>query len=166
MRSLTPFLVASLMLSGCTFPPPKPPRTQLQVREMQTRSYTNKIGFKRVMKAVINVLQDDGYIIKNADKELGFITAVKEAELDNNWERGLSIAFGNEQSRYRNNKVSECSVNISERGKDIRVRAIFQNKVLDNYGAAYSINHVEAPDFYQKFFAQVDKGLFLEEQGF
>ena len=160
-------LLFGLLLSGCTFKPPKPAKTQLQVREMQTRNYQNKVGdFKRVMKAVINVLQDDGYIIKNADKELGFITAVREAELDNAWEKGLSIAFGSEQSRYRNNRVSECSVNISERGKEIRVRAIFQNKVLDNYGAAYSITHVEEPKYYQEFFARVDKGLFLEEQGF
>lgn len=163
------FLLLYLLsiLWGCSFPPPMPPKTQLQIREMQTRYYPNNVNdFKRVMKAVINVLQDDGYIIKNADKELGFITAVKEAEVANSWERGLSFTFGNQQTRFRNNTVSECSVNISEHGKQIRVRAIFQLKTLDNFGAAYSIEHIERAEFYQDFFSRVDKGMFLEEQGF
>ena len=164
--SLFLFLCLS-SFSACTFAPPKPPRTQLQIREMQTRSYDNKVGnFKRVMKAVINVLQDDGFIIKNADKELGFITAVKEYDVTNTWERGLSMTFGNNQSRYRNNVVMESSVNLTEVNKGVRVRALFQKKTLDNFGAAYGIEHVERPEFYQEFFSKVDKGLFLEEQGF
>lgn len=161
------FITFLFFLSACTFAPPKPPRTQLQIREMQTRNYDNKVGdFKRVMKAVINVLQDDGFIIKNADRELGFITAVKEYDVSRGWERGLSMTFGNNQSRYRNNVIMESSVNLTEINKGVRVRALFQRKTLDNFGAAYEIEHIEQPEFYQEFFSKVDKGLFLEEQGF
>lgn len=155
-----------LLLAGCSFQPPAPPKTQLQIREMQTRNYDNKVGdFKRVMKAVINVLQDDGYIIKNADKDLGFITAVKEDEAGSSWERGFSMAFGNQQARYRNNSIREASVNLTEYGNQIRVRALFQHKTMDNFGAAYSVDRIEDQKFYQEFFARVDKGLYLEEQG-
>jgi len=56
--------------------------TQTQIREFQTRYYdTNDV--KLVMKSVLNVLQDDGFIVKNAVPELGLLTANKEIDLSN-----------------------------------------------------------------------------------
>jgi len=54
--------------------------TQLETREFQTRMFdTNNI--KLVMKAMVNVLQDDNYIITNAVTDLGVIMAKKEIDL-------------------------------------------------------------------------------------
>jgi len=116
------------------------------------------------MKAVINVLQDDGFIIRNADRELGFITAQKEVDLQRTWESAFARMADGSNARYTKNSVIESSVNISEFGPDIRVRAIFQEKVLDNLGGTISVRQVENAGFYQDFFAKVDKGIFLERQ--
>jgi len=75
----------ALAVTGCTIvnqPPQRPltPQTQLQTREFQTREYdTNDV--KLIMKAVLNTLQDDGFVVKNAVIDLGLLTAEKEIQL-------------------------------------------------------------------------------------
>jgi len=161
------FLTVVLIFSGCAMTPPVPQMSQLEIREMQTRSYENGgVSFKQVMKAIINVLQDDGFIIKNADKELGFITAVQETDVETPWGSAFAIGFGDQQPRYPKNAINEGSVNITERGKRMQVRAIFQKKVLDNLGGTSSVHQITNLEYYQKFFSKVDKGLFLEKQGY
>ena len=46
-----------------------------------------------VLKAVANVLQDEGYIITNAESELGLITAEKEASIEDGTEKFFAILF-------------------------------------------------------------------------
>lgn len=164
-RTSVSSLLLLLLCSGCALPPPVPQKTQLEVRQMQTREYQRPPGgTKQVMKAVINVLQDEGYIIKNADKELGFITATKETDIQNQWEAFFSQLANSENPRFSKNSVVESSVNISEFGSDVRVRAVFQLKVQDNLGGTVSVKQIDDPFFYQQFFAKVDKGIFLEKE--
>jgi len=169
------------MISACTivntFQPPDAPKTQLQTRQVQTREFdTNNV--KLIMKAVINVLQDDGFIVKNAQLDLGLLTAQKEIDLSQS--QGNSNDFwseffkGIDRNRSRNNtdltyskiKIVESSVNISEFGKQTKVRANFQVKVLDNLGNPKEVYQVEDAKFYQDFFVKVDKGVFIQKQGF
>ncbi len=180
------FLILALigivsMISACTivntFQPPDAPKTQLQTRQVQTREFdTNNV--KLIMKAVINVLQDDGFIVKNAQLDLGLLTAQKEIDLSQS--RGNSNDFwseffkGIDRNRSRNStdltyskiKIVESSVNISEFGKQTKVRANFQVKVLDNLGNPKEVYQVEDAKFYQDFFVKVDKGVFIQKQGF
>ena len=66
-RSFIPFV---LLLGACVAPtPPKPPRSQLEIRQEQTREYDTH-DTRLVMKALLNVLQDDGFIVKNAVVDL------------------------------------------------------------------------------------------------
>ena len=53
------------------------PQTQLQKRQYQTRQYDN-IDKATLMKAMLNVLQDEGFIVNNASSLLGFISGAKE----------------------------------------------------------------------------------------
>jgi hypothetical protein len=67
-----------------------PPKTQLQVREYQTRYF--EVNDKNIiMKAVVNTLLDDGYIIKNVNNELGIITAEKGSPIKDEEARNSSI---------------------------------------------------------------------------
>ena len=169
------------MISACTivntYQAPDAPKTQLQTRQVQTREFdTNNV--KLIMKAVINVLQDDGFIVKNAQLDLGLLTAQKEIDLSQS--RGNSNDFwseffkGIDRNRSRNSndltyskiKIVESSVNISEFGKQTKVRANFQVKVLDNLGNPKEVYQVEDAKFYQDFFVKVDKGVFIQKQGF
>jgi hypothetical protein len=184
-------------LSSCTFvsqgpPPPRPQQTQLQVREYQTREFdTNDV--RLVMKAVLNTLQDDGFVVKNAVVDLGLLTASKEIEIaqsgsrrtnerrdsDDYWFRVFESVFGSSGSASRNRqtnnqqparfskfKVIEVSVNVSDIGRRCKVRANFLAKVLDNQGDPMEVFTIDDQKFYQEFFAKVDKGVFLQRQGF
>jgi hypothetical protein len=67
-----------------------PPKTQLQVREYQTRYF--EVNDKNIiMKAIVNTLLDDGYIIKNVNNELGIITAEKGSAIKEKEARNSSI---------------------------------------------------------------------------
>ena len=85
MKKVLFFLISLLLvLSACTSQPEKiqPKRTQLEIRAMQTRSYDTK-DVKMVMKAVMHALQDDNFIIQQANVDLGLLTAQKEVDLEN-----------------------------------------------------------------------------------
>lgn len=116
------------------------------------------------MKAVINALQDDGFIIKAADKELGFITASKEVDVQDSSEVFWSQLLQGAQGRYRKNSIVEASSNISEFGKETKVRIVFQVKVIDNFGAPVDAKQIEDPVLYQEFFTKVDKSVFIERE--
>ena len=158
-----------LAASGCPAYQPKPLRTQLQIREIQTRSFAKVEKNNLVMmKALINVLQDDGFIVKNADKDLGFIVASKETPAqENQWPDWVGLIFSDRgENRYAMSNLTECSVNLSEVGGDFKVRAVFQDKLLDNLGGTMKVRQVEDPVYYQTFFSKVDKSLYLERQRF
>lgn len=160
------------------------PKTQLQVREFQTREFDTN-DTRLVMKAVLNVLQDEGFVVKNAVVDLGFITAVKELQLSgrqttgsgsNNdfWDdmleqlfrtRNGATATRQDDPRFHKFKTIEVSVNVTEYGSRSRVRANFLAKILDNKGDPAEVYTVDDPKFYQDFFSKVDKGIFLQRQG-
>ena len=155
--------------------------TQLETREFQTRTFdTNNV--KLILKAVVNTLQDDGFIIKNAVVDLGLISATKEIDLTKSKQaKSNGIDWGDvfvgvfsKQPRHSNNqreetfsklKIIEASINVSEYGKQCKVRANFQAKILDNTGAAVEVKTIDDGKFYQEFFSKVDKGVFLQKQG-
>ncbi len=175
----------AVVVSSCTIinaPRQQTPKTQLQVREFQTRDFDTN-NTKLVMKAVLNVLQDEGFVVKNAVVELGLITAVKELQLsgagasatnDDFWEDMLERMFRGKQSgrsssnddpRFNKFKTVEVSVNVTEYGSKSRVRANFLAKILDNKGDPAEVYTIDDPKFYQDFFLKVDKGIFLQKQG-
>lgn len=163
--------------------------TQLEVREFQTRMFdTNDI--KLIMKALVNVLQDDNYIITNAVTDLGVLMAKKEIDLNasgarNNTSRDMDNQFwleffeaiasqdnyknkrtyNNQPQTYKKTKLVEVSINVTEFGKQTKVRANFQAKVLDNQGNVVEVYPLKDGKFYQDFFAKVDKSIYLQKNG-
>jgi uncharacterized protein YpmS len=133
----------------------------LEVREIQTRSYDTK-DVKMVMKAVMHTLQDSNFIIKQANVELGLLTAQKEIDLNNGFTHFLGS--GSSDMRYRNNAITEASANISDFGEQTRVRINFQHKVLDNKGVSMSVKQIQDASFYQNFFSQVGKSVYLGKE--
>jgi hypothetical protein len=164
MRTYQAILFLTLMTSGCIqSPPPLPPRTQLQIRAFQTRSYPNH-DTKAVMKAVINTLMDDGFLVRNADKDLGFINANKEVNQGDRFDRFWAVMAQGENARYRVNSVTEASVNVSEFGAETKVRVVFQIKVIDNFGVPMDTRTIDDLAVYQEFFSKVDKSLFIDRE--
>ncbi|MFA6571760.1 MAG: hypothetical protein WCT77_11070 [Bacteroidota bacterium] len=182
-KILLKLLLVLVFLSGCTIVTRQDipeQKTQLEIREFQTREFDTN-DTKLIMKAVLNVLQDDGFVVKNAVVDLGLLTATKEIDLRNStaanrnedfWTTFFRVAArgssskSNTETTYQKVKVVEVSVNVSELGKRSKVRANFQAKVLDNKGNVLEVYPVDDAKFYQDFFAKVDKGIFLQKQGF
>jgi hypothetical protein len=174
-------LLAATAVGGCAVPP-EPPKSQLQVRQFQTRTFDTD-DEKLVMKAMLNVLQDDGYVVRNAVVELGLITAMKESDLSPGRSGdqggggfdlfggtvvlggGGNVILGTQgEQRYRKTEVVDFTGNVSEFGAQTKVRVSFQRKVLDNRGEVVAVKPVEDAEFYQDFFSRMDKGLFLQKE--
>ena len=163
MKQIVLLAALALPFTACIQQPPVPQKTQLEMREIQTRSYQSK-DLKMVMKAVLNTLQDEGFIIRNADKELGFISASKELDIEDRTEVIFSTIFGGDHPRFKKSSIVEASANVSEFGRDTKVRVIFQTKTMDNFGAPLGAQQISDPFFYQDFFSKVDKSLYIERE--
>lgn len=199
-------LASMAVLTGCTFisrgDTPlanRQPQTQLQTRQYQTREYdTNDV--KLIMKAVLNTLQDDGFVVKNAVVDLGLISAQKDIDLagDNGGSNngggvgisGVGVGIGTQrdasfwqelflsfdadrrrsrsavEQRTKTFKMIEATINVSDFGKQSRVRASFQAKYLDQRGNPLDVYAISDAKFYQDFFVKVDKGIFIQKQKF
>jgi hypothetical protein len=166
MRFITLFLAVLFVMgaSGCALQQPPPPRkTQLELREIQTRVYADRYS-KSVMKALINALLDDGYMVRNADKDLGFISASKEADVTDSREQFWARFVDGQYARYKKNVTIEASANVTEFGNETKVRVTFQSKIVDNFGSPVATESIEDPFYYQDFFTRVDKSLFIERE--
>lgn len=152
-----------ILLPACAWFESKPKPTQLQVREFQTRTFDIK-DQKAVMKALLNVLQDEGFIVKSADTNLGFLSATKETDLGYGGSIFWSTQGKDEAQRYKKTQVIETTANVSEYGNGCRVRVNFQKKTLDNMGAVVAVEQITDQAYYQDFFMKVDKGIFLHKE--
>ena len=158
------WLVWSLMaglLMGCATVVPQ--KTQLQIREFQTRSFETS-DTKMVMKTMVNVLQDEGYMLKNANIDLGILSASKELNVEDRGEAFWSAFWAGANARWKKNSTIECTANVSDFGTQTKVRVSFQVKVFDNKGAVMDVRQIEDESFYQDFFAKVDKGIFIQKE--
>lgn len=95
------------------------PMTQLEKRQFQTRTYDSS-DKPLIMKAMLNVLQDEGFIVYNANPLLGFIYGVKDFDTsDPNID--ITKEFGLSKSRLNWNGVKvatiETTANVTEYGK-------------------------------------------------
>jgi hypothetical protein len=167
-RSLLVLLAAALT-AGCAARV-KPVQTQLEMRQYQTYAFDTGDS-KLVMKGLFNVLQDDGYVVRNAVIELGLITATKEIDLA----PGRSgqpvfamggVAFGRVQEVPIPQKIEvrDFTGNVTEFGAQTRVRVSFQLKVLDSRGAVVEVMPITDPVFYQDFFSRLDKSVYLQRE--
>jgi hypothetical protein len=164
-------ILAMLPLAGCASASGRPEvRTQLQVRDVQTRAY-DTTDTRVVLKAVLDALQDDGFVVKSADANLGLVTATRETVGHDKVARaarwmtmpftyGLSGLF----IHSKETRVLAVTAHVSEFGEQARVRVSFELKIVSSSGEVKRAETIEAPEFYQAFFARIDKGLFLSRE--
>jgi len=153
-------VLCAISIIGCSGSNLAVQKTQLQIREFQTRSFDTK-DIRLVMKAMINVLQDEGFIIKTANIELGLLSAIKEVEGNRDVMSIGSIII--RDTGGIKSTITECSANISEYGNQVKVRVNFQKKAIDAKGVR-EVGLVEDERYYQSFFAKVDKSVFIEKE--
>lgn len=138
-------------------------KTQLEIREMQTRIFETN-DCKMVIKAMLDVLQDDDYIIEQVNVDMGFFNASKEGNAEDALERFWETFWWGGMATYKKNSIIDCTANISEFGEKVKVRANFRVKFMNNRGGVEFVSQVDDPKFYQEFFSKVDKGIFIEKE--
>ena len=114
---------------------------------------------------MLNVLQDDGFMIQNANVELGLLSAYKDMNVESAGDKFWSTVWLGKNTRWKKNSRIDCTANVSEFGKNTRVRVTFQEKILDNKGEVAKLELINDPSFYQAFFTKVSKGLFIQTEG-
>ena len=155
-------ILLAVLGTGCSSKDDQP-LTQLQVREIQTRSFEQKDA-KTVLKEMINVLQDDAFIVKHANLELGLLSGEKDVDIENGWNRFFSVMARGQQASWNKNSVMEVSANVTQFGDDTKVRVNFQQKIFDNFGRVVKVMQIYDQICYQEFFNKVHKGLFIQEE--
>jgi len=148
---------------GSLFAEKHTPKSQLEVRQMQTRQF-DSCDTKTAMKAMMNVLQDDGFIIEQVNQEMGFFNANKVMDTEHSLTKFWGTFWWGPNAQWIENTVIDCTANVSEFGEYIRVRVNFQLKEMNNKGGVEKVYIIDEPKFYQEFFSKVDKGLFIEKE--
>jgi len=146
----------------------------LEVRQAQSRTFETADS-RLVLKAALNVLQDQGYVIRHADAELGIVTAVMEwrSKQANQGLRvlkwvaalptyGASLLIPTGKTEF---SAIEANVNVTPEAARTRVRISLVSKVTDTSGAVRRVAPVDDPVAYQRLLAGLDRAVFLEEEG-
>lgn len=157
------FFVGCLPVRPNTTPPTI---TQLQTRAIQTRSYDG-YDQKTVLKTVLNVLQDEGFLVSYGDSELGLLNASKQlVEYNPNNYSSMFAGITGQNDLFAVSTI-DATANISNYGNQIKVRMNFQRKIQQNIidNDLLYVNAITDPKYYQEFFVKVDKGLYINKQG-
>jgi hypothetical protein len=153
---------------------PAAPQTALELRQAQSRSY-DIADPRLVLKAALNVLQDEGFVIRNADAELGLVTAVMEWRSSQRnqglrilkWVAavptyGASLLLPTGRTEF---SAVEANLNVTREAAGTRVRISLVAKVTAENGSVRSVRPVDDLTTYQKLLAGLDKAVFLEREG-
>jgi hypothetical protein len=138
LRALSGSLLVAVA-AACAGPPPPPPDTllspsaeQTKLRSMQTRSFDVQ-DRRLAIRAVMETLQDLGFIIERANEPMGLVTAARFAEPSFNDVVGVTVT----------------------------VRPDGEGKVMVRANAIYNNRPIQDPKIYQNFFAALQRSMFL-----
>ncbi|WP_420809886.1 hypothetical protein [Francisella halioticida] len=147
-------LISATLLSSCSMPPTKPPLTPLQIQLMQTKTFN--IDKRTAFDSTVTVMQNLGYIVKNANFDTGIITAKSTQSAD----------------FWGNSKYTEASAFIkyrqSKKDSSIRINFVLhkidQNTNSDG-GMGSPITSsaaVEDPQAYKNAFTKIQQQIFVD----
>ena len=133
-----------IMSSGCA----TTQLTALQRRTVESRDLEGK--YDDAFRATVQVLQDEGYIIKNADFESGVIQG----------ETGVKQDFW---GVMRNAEVTATLEQFGENTVKERISFVNKNKSSSQYGTSENSARIEAPEFFQRIYDNIQKEMFVRE---
>jgi hypothetical protein len=130
-------LLAGALLAACTAPAPSPDllspsEEQTKLRSFQSHTF-EEVDRQQAIRAVMAVLQDLGFIIERANEPLGLVSAERFAEPDYQDLVGVTVT----------------------------VRQIAGNRILVRANAIHNNKPVVDPETYQRFFAALERSLFI-----
>jgi hypothetical protein len=154
---------ATVGAAGSLFKEKPKVKSQLEIRQMQTREFETP-DTTLVLKAMLNVLQDDGFIVQQVNPEIGFFNATKMMDTEDTLAKTWGTFWWGPSAQWIENTVIDCTANVSQFGEKTRVRTNYQLKQMNNKGGVEKVEIIDDPKFYQEFFTKVDKGIFIEKE--
>ena len=153
-------LLLLLLFASCARQVDDPTVATAKIRQMQTRSF---VGFKSktVMKGMVAILQDQGYIVKNVNSEVGILTAERNVDIEKFSSKFFAVLFSGSTAKWNKHCLIEMTSNLSEQEGKTQVRLNFLLRVFDNLGRVVEVKQILDEEHYISFFAELQKGLLL-----
>ena len=155
-------LFALLCLSACARKVENPTIVQMRVRTMQTRTFAGA-DLKKVMKETIAVLQDEGFMIKTANTDIGLLTAERDIDIEKFSSKFWAYFFSGKRATWKKHSTVEITTNIMEDKGGTKIRINFLVRVFDNLGRVLDVHQVMEEEAYQDFFNKIQKGIIASD---
>jgi hypothetical protein len=174
MKKILFFLTVVVLFSGCVNQQNlyTLDKDYLERRNIETRVFDTQ-NEKDLLTASAQVLQDLGYSIKEADVNLGLITAEKNSDVTTKAGKValatlsiLSMAVDKSETTYED--VQKFYVNIvttPTKEKTTKVRVLFTRRSWDNKGNIFKVEKITDTKTYQQFFDKLSQSVFLTANG-
>ncbi|WDE00185.1 hypothetical protein [Thalassomonas actiniarum] len=171
MNKLSQAIIAFFLLTlvaGCSSSV-KP--VALQLREYQVKSYQGK-DTREIFHAVLNTLQDDGFVVDIADVDSGLIKANMSNTAINARETlqktaftllsgGIFLLFTD--GNINNAETLTATITISPYGKSTKLRTSFVFKKMNPDGEIIENYQIMEREMYQQFFTAIEHSIFYDE---
>jgi len=130
----------------------------MRLRKMQTRTYVGTTA-RSVAKELLAILQDEGFMVKNVNAELGLITAERDNNIEKFASKFWAYVFSGKQATWKKHSLVEITSNITEEKGNTKVRINLLLRVFDNFGRIVDVEQVLEEEAYVDFFNKVQRGL-------
>ena len=138
-------MLLMIMSAGCET---TPQLTALQRRTLESRQLQGK--YDDAFRATVQVLQDEGYIIKNADFKSGVIQG----------ETGIKQDLW---GVMRNSEVTATLEQFGENTVKERISFVNKNKSSSQYGTQENSTRIEDTRFFQRVYDNIQKEMFVRQ---
>lgn len=164
-------LTMLVLLTGCMGVPKDAFRlspTSLEDRQLQTREYETQ-NHTEIMAAAAGVLQDLGFMVDEAEKDLGVLTASKKRDARETGQMVGSFVvaalFGGPPQAVDKEQKIIVTLVVQPDMQDTKmqeVRATFQRVVWNTDNVVSRAETIKQPKIYEDFFSKLSKSVFLE----
>ncbi len=138
--------------------------TTFQERQLQSRYYDTTEDFELLI-ACVQLLQDLGFELEEAEEDLGLIVGGKtRSARDGGQEVARAMYVMLTWKTYATDELqrNRASIVVSPAGSDrLKVRVTFQRSIYDEDGRVTKLEPIKDPLLYQRFFSELDKSIFL-----
>lgn len=152
------YIILLLLFVSCARHTEDPLVAQMQLRKMQTRTYVGTSS-KAVAKELLAVLQDEGFMVKNVNAELGLITAERDTNIEKLSSKFWAYVFSGKQASWKKHSLIEITSNITEEKGKTKIRINLLLREFDNFGRIIDVHQVLEEEAYEGFFNKMQRGL-------
>lgn len=132
----------------------------MRLRKMQTRTFVGATP-KAVAKELLAILQDEGFMVKNVNAELGLITAERDTNVEKFSSKFWAYILSGRQATWKKHSLVEITSNITEEKGKTKIRINLLLREFDNHGRIVDVHQVLEEEAYVDFFEKVQNGLIL-----